>query len=249
MVQQPPTYQSYQRYERYERYQRYQCYQRQEWFYKAAAEQLKSRFRVMDTDPEIWTSLMWCNFLRPVESRVYEEAKDKTKVQKVLEDANDDYNLSHTAQMNLDCVEHINRIARVLAQPRGNLLLVGVGGSGRSSCAKICGLARPGWEADGTSEFNIALTKGYGIDAFREDEKKFLISAGAGAAKATMFLLSDTQIINETFLEDSTGAAWLLDINNILNAGEVPNLFPNDEIDRVIADTRPRSPEASLGDG
>lgn len=37
------------------------------------------RFRVMDTDPEIWTSLMWCNFLRPVESRVYEEAKDKTK--------------------------------------------------------------------------------------------------------------------------------------------------------------------------
>ncbi|CAJ1337950.1 unnamed protein product [Effrenium voratum] len=186
----------------------------------------------MDTDFEIWTSLMWCNFLRPVENRVYEEAKDKTKVNKVLEDANDDYNLSHTAQMNLvffqDCVEHINRIARVLAQPRGNLLLVGVGGSGRSSCAKICACMSE------TNEFNIALTKGYGIDAFREDEKKFLISAGAGAAKATMFLLSDTQIINETFLED---------INNILNAGEVPNLFPNDEVDRVISDTRPRAKE------
>ncbi|CAE7211449.1 DNAH6 [Symbiodinium sp. KB8] len=263
-----------------------------EWFYKAAAEQLKSRFRVLDTDPEIWNALMWCNFLRPVESRVYEEAKDKTKVQKVLEDANDEYNLSHTAQMNLvffqDCVEHINRIARVLEavfidlvqaaitdaitqmQLAGNLLLVGVGGSGRSSCAKICALPEKGvesessrglqgFEADAklarnicarspsaafilirgacmseTNEFNIALTKGYGIDAFREDEKKFLISAGAGAAKATMFLLSDTQIINETFLED---------INNILNAGEVPNLFPNDEIDRVIADTRPRAKE------
>ena len=30
----------------------------------------------------------------------------------------------------------------------------------------------------------LSLGQGYGIDAFREDEKKFLISAGAGAAKA-----------------------------------------------------------------
>ncbi|CAK8985673.1 unnamed protein product [Durusdinium trenchii] len=177
-----------------------------EWFYKAAAEQLKSRFRVMDTDPEIWTSLMWCNFLRPVESRVYEEAKDKTKVQKVLEDANDDYNLSHTAQMNLVFFQE-----QWTLELRQDLLL-----------------------GENQREVVAVLTAGYGIDAFREDEKKFLISAGAGAAKATMFLLSDTQIINETFLED---------INNILNAGEVPNLFPNDEIDRVIADTRPRAKE------
>eukprot|EP00930_Biecheleria_cincta_P027502 TRINITY_DN19311_c0_g1_i1.p1 TRINITY_DN19311_c0_g1~~TRINITY_DN19311_c0_g1_i1.p1 ORF type:complete len:4103 (-),score=885.99 TRINITY_DN19311_c0_g1_i1:122-12430(-) len=204
-----------------------------EWFFKAAAEQLKSRFRVMDTDPAIWNQIMWCNFLRPVDSRVYEEAKDRTKVMKQLEDANDEYNLTHTAQMHLvffqDCVEHVNRIARVLAQPRGNLLLVGVGGSGRSSCARLCACMSE------TNEFDIALTKGYGIDAFREDEKKVLVASGGGAAKPSMFLLSDTQIINETFLED---------INNILNAGEVPNLFPNDEVDRVIGDTRPRAKDA-----
>lgn len=34
------------------------------------------------------------------------------------------------------------------------------------------------------------------------------------------FLFSDTQIINESFVED---------INNMLNSGEVPNIFPNDE--------------------
>ena len=34
------------------------------------------------------------------------------------------------------------------------------------------------------------------------------------------FLFSDTQIKDEGFVED---------INNILNSGEVPNLFPNDE--------------------
>eukprot|EP00930_Biecheleria_cincta_P042962 TRINITY_DN29559_c0_g2_i1.p1 TRINITY_DN29559_c0_g2~~TRINITY_DN29559_c0_g2_i1.p1 ORF type:complete len:4097 (+),score=999.81 TRINITY_DN29559_c0_g2_i1:1152-12293(+) len=203
-----------------------------EWFFNATSEQLKSRFKVMDTDPEIWSKVMWCNFLRPVDSRVYEEAKDYKKVLKQLEDANDDYNLTHTAQVSMvffsDCVEHINRISRVLSQPRGNLLLVGVGGSGRSSCARMCASMTE------TAEFDIALTKGYGIDAFREDEKKFLISAGAGQSAPTMFLMSDTQIINETFLED---------LNNILNAGEVPGLFPNDEMDRVIGDTRPRAKE------
>lgn len=34
------------------------------------------------------------------------------------------------------------------------------------------------------------------------------------------FLFSDTQIVNESFVED---------INNMLNSGEVPNIFPNDE--------------------
>eukprot|EP00971_Amphidinium_carterae_P160760 3187405-Amphidinium_carterae.1 len=46
------------------------------------------------------------------------------------------------------------------------------------------------------------------------------------------FLLNDTQIIDQTFLED---------LNNILNAGEVPNLFPSDEMDRVINDVRPKA--------
>eukprot|EP00928_Gymnodinium_smaydae_P068046 TRINITY_DN5109_c0_g4_i2.p1 TRINITY_DN5109_c0_g4~~TRINITY_DN5109_c0_g4_i2.p1 ORF type:complete len:3873 (+),score=1233.23 TRINITY_DN5109_c0_g4_i2:1305-11621(+) len=209
------------------------CAEDKEWFNKAVGELLKTRFRVGDTDPEIWGKVMWCDFLRPIDSRVYEEAKDMSKVLKQLEDANDEYNLTHTAQMHLvffsDCVGHISRAARVFRQPRGNLLLVGVGGSGRSSCARLCAAMGE------SNEFDIALTKGYGIDAFREDEKKFLIAAGAGEAKSTMFLMSDTQIINETFLED---------LNNILNAGEVPNLFPNDEMDRVIGDTRPRCKEA-----
>jgi len=207
------------------------CAEDKAWFSKVACELLKSRFRAADVDPDVWDQITWCDFLRPIDSRVYEEAKDKTKVQKQMEDANDEYNLSHTAQMNLvffrDCLEHISRISRVFRQPRGNLLLVGVGGSGRSSCARLC------CSMSETEEFEIALTKGYGIDSFREDEKKFLCSAGA-SARSTMFLINDTQIINETFLED---------INNVLNAGEVPNLFPNDEMERVITDVRPRAKE------
>lgn len=38
--------------------------------------------------------------------------------------------------------------------------------------------------------------------------------------KPVVFLMSDSQIVHESFLED---------INNILNSGEVPNLFEADE--------------------
>ena len=41
-----------------------------------------------------------------------------------------------------------------------------------------------------------------------------------GKGNQTSFLLTDTQIKMESFLED---------VNNILNTGEVPNIFPSDE--------------------
>ena len=48
---------------------------------------------------------------------------------------------------------------------------------------------------------------------WREDLKKLLKMAGI-QGKDTVFLFSDTQIVDETFVED---------INNILNTGEVRN--------------------------
>ena len=54
---------------------------------------------------------------------------------------------------------------------------------------------------------------------WREDIKELMRIAG-GKGLATTFLLTDTQIKMESFLED---------VNNILNTGEVPNIFPADE--------------------
>ena len=63
---------------------------------------------------------------------------------------------------------------------------------------------------------SIEVSKSYGMTEWKEDLKKLLRRAGADA-KPTVFLFSDSQIKLETFLED---------LNNVLNTGEVPNLFP-----------------------
>lgn len=39
--------------------------------------------------------------------------------------------------MFLDATEHVARIARIIRQPQGNTLILGVGGSGRQSLARI----------------------------------------------------------------------------------------------------------------
>lgn len=93
-----------------------------------------------------------------------------------MKDYLEDYNMSTTNIMKLvffkDAIAHISRIARVLRQPRGNAMLVGVGGSGKQSLTRYaCFLAE-------YQCFQIELTKGYGNFEFREDLKKLYDIAG-----------------------------------------------------------------------
>lgn len=60
---------------------------------------------------------------------------------KEMEEYMEDYNQTNTTKMKLvlfmDAIEHICRIGRILRQPQGNALLLGVGGSGRQSVTKM----------------------------------------------------------------------------------------------------------------
>lgn len=164
-------------------------------------------------------SLIFGNYLSPREStgKAYKEVESLPELTEYIERCLSEHNQISKKPMDLVmfrfAIEHLSRISRVLLQPRGNMLLVGVGGSGRQSLTRLASYVA---EYD---IFQVEIAKNYGVENWHEDLKKVLKIAG-GQGKPTVFLFSDTQIQHESFLED---------LNNILNSGEVPNLFAADE--------------------
>lgn len=94
--------------------------------------------------------------------KLYEEITNKDKLKKVLMGMLEDYNITCPTKMNLvffdDAIEHILRIARVLRQPRGNIMLIGVGGSGKQSLTRLASyLLEQAFK-------NVEITKGFGSE-------------------------------------------------------------------------------------
>jgi len=72
---------------------------------------------------------------------IYEEITDPKKLYKILENKQEDYNFSNNDKLDLvffdEAVQQILRICRIIRQPRGNAMLIGVGGSGKQSLSKL----------------------------------------------------------------------------------------------------------------
>lgn len=108
------------------------------WFSALIIDLISKNFRMNMEHDVVFISdkIMFGDILKldaPI--RLYEEVKDKNKLHKVLNGMLDEYNITNSNKMNLvffeDAVEHILRISRSLKQPRGNIMLIGVGGSGK----------------------------------------------------------------------------------------------------------------------
>ncbi|XP_050431508.1 dynein axonemal heavy chain 2 [Adelges cooleyi] len=192
-----------------------------EWFSDQVNNQLGKNFDLTyrslcssDNNP------IFCDFLNKYV--LYEEVLDEKVLHSYIYSRLDEYNASFgVIPMNLvlfrDAIDHVCRIARVISQPRGYMLIVGIGGSGRSSLARLAT-----WLCN-YNMFTIELTKSYGTMEFKEDLKALYALTGV-KDQPTTFLFNDTQIANESFLEI---------INNILSTGEVSKLYKGDEFEEI----------------
>ena len=115
------------------------------------------------------------------------------------------------------CIQHILRISRVIRTPRGNCLLVGVGGSGKQSCARMATYIA-GYKVEG-----LKIERNYGLPQLDEDLKRIYRIAGV-TGRGVSFLFTDNDIKDELFLER---------INNILTMGELPSLFNKEDKEEI----------------
>ena len=177
---------------------------------------------IVNLEPLLFASYVPCIYpdgdttKRPY-SDVYCEINNHELLKKVTKEKMEEYNgMNSSNRMNLvlfmNAIQHIIRIVRIITTPFGHALLVGVGGSGRKSLATLsCYIA----------DYELIQ-----VDAKTwADELMRVMKLVGVEQKQALFLFSDTQILDESNLED---------ICNILNNGEVPNLFPPDKKAEIL---------------
>ncbi|XP_062957128.1 dynein axonemal heavy chain 11 [Cynocephalus volans] len=194
-------------------------------FQKKMLETAYKYFEGIDSHVLLQQPLIYCHFANGGEDPRYMPVKDWEVLKTILTETLENYNELNAA-MHLvlfeDAMQHVCRISRILRSPQGHALLIGVGGSGKRSLSRlaafICGL----------QVFHMTLTEGYGVQELRVDLANLYLRTGA-KIMPTVFLLTDAQVLDESFL---------VLINDLLASGEIPDLFSEEDVDKIISGIR-----------
>ncbi|XP_077101765.1 dynein axonemal heavy chain 9 [Siphateles boraxobius] len=195
-------------------------------FDKLQSDTVKKIYQDMEETLEETTAMnMFCHFATGIGEPKYMPVQSWASLNKTLLEALDGYNEVNAA-LNLvlfeDAMSHICRINRILESPRGNALLVGVGGSGKQSLTRLAAFI------SSLEVFQITLKKGYGIPDLKSDLGALYVKAGVKNI-GMVLLMTDAQVADEKFL---------VLVNDLLASGEIPDLFPDDEVENIISSLR-----------
>ncbi len=164
--------------------------------------------------------LIFCHFAESIEEKCYNQVSKLDELHSTLSDALKEYNETN-ATMNLvlfeDAMRHVCRIARIINNPSGHALLVGVGGSGKQSLARLASFIC------GYKVSSIVISGTYSMNDFRDDLKSMYRTSGV-KDEGVSFLFTDSQIAQERFL---------VLMNDLLASGNIPDLFADDEKDEI----------------
>ncbi|XP_069917501.1 dynein axonemal heavy chain 9 isoform X7 [Oryctolagus cuniculus] len=193
---------------------------------KIQTEALKKIFDDTEEVLEQTQSLnVYCHFASGIGEPKYMPVQSWELLTQTLVEALENHNEVNTV-MDLvlfeDAVHHVCHISRILESPRGNALLVGVGGSGKQSLTRLAAFI------SSMEVFQITLRKGYQILDFKVDLASLCLKAGV-KNQSTVFLMTDAQVADERFL---------VLINDLLASGEIPDLYSDDEVESIINNVR-----------
>ena len=172
-------------------------------------------------------ALIFTNFPTGYQNERFYDLVSKDNAEDFIKEALRDYN--EYAEMKLvlfdDAIRHVCKITRILSNPSGHALLVGVGGSGKQSLTKLsafmCDL----------SIFSITVSSSYGMSNLKEDIMDLYKKTGL-KDEGICFLVNDSHITDEKFL---------IYINDILSSGEVADLYNEDDKINIINSIRPKA--------
>ncbi|KAJ8318719.1 LOW QUALITY PROTEIN: hypothetical protein KUTeg_003810 [Tegillarca granosa] len=192
---------------------------------KVLKDIVKKSFEDIEEAQVYQEPLIYCHFAQGIGDPKYFAVPSWESLNKILVEALENYNELNAA-MNLvlfeDAMMHICRINRILESPRGNALLIGVGGSGKQSLSRLAAFI------SSLDVFQITLRKGYSIADLKLDISALYTKSGL-KNQGMVFLMTDAQVADEKFL---------VLINDLLASGEIPDLFPDDEVENIIGGVR-----------
>ncbi|MEJ1273094.1 hypothetical protein NN561_003953 [Cricetulus griseus] len=223
-------------------------------FDKIQGDFLKKNFdNIEETMQQTQSLNMYCHFANGIGEPKYMPVQSWELLSQTLVEALESHN-EVNAVMDLvlfeDAMRHVCHINRILESPRGNALLVGVGGSGKQSLTRLAAFI------SSMDVFQITLRKGYQIPDFKTGDKNMLpflksklpisseeslrlmilqvdlasLCLKAGVKNlSTVFLMTDAHVADEKFL---------VLINDLLASGEIPDLYSDDEVEDIISNVR-----------